>query len=168
MQQQRTGARGNYCAFSLPWADIFSEMGKQVSLPRTGEDLRRVVQVVLLGGDKVNPHVLSQATVRKEIVVQLIQEMIDKGHPAYRDYDMEQVRLNAEGLPSEQAVPPEIMAVLTTKIDIDKRRAGKPAAPPDSLTPLDPDDEDQYTDPWAARAASCVSMDGSCDLGRFS
>jgi hypothetical protein len=60
MQRHRVGARGNATTFLLPWESVLSELqrledqaaaqGQAPDLPRTGEELRYVVQV--LSGDE--------------------------------------------------------------------------------------------------------------------
>ena len=67
-------------------------MQKPTTLPRSGDDLKRLVQVVLMcEGNDVNPRVLSRAIVRRDKVVQLIQTLKDNGHPAYKTSDMDEV-----------------------------------------------------------------------------
>ena len=52
MQEHRTGARGNFTAFELPWSDIFKSLSEPVPLPQTGKRLRKLVQVILMTDGK--------------------------------------------------------------------------------------------------------------------
>ena len=65
MQEHRTGARGNFTAFQLPWEDIYSKFAKlqklkeedrQPQLPRSGKDLHEMVQVRLYVSGDINTH----------------------------------------------------------------------------------------------------------------
>lgn len=149
MQSHRTGARGNFTAFHLPWEKImraFHDMntdGGEIQLPRTGSALRELVQVVLMaGGADVDPFVISEATVRRNVVLQLIKCLIDRGHRCYVDIDFQKVEVHATstlnaGYDGDVArVPPEVLAVLQTEPRLEERRLGKAAAPPDPLIPF--------------------------------
>ena len=111
--KHRMGARGNATSFPLPWEDLLKQLqdgeemaklGKHVSLPRSGTQLADVVSVLLktAAGDDTEKDVaklIHQCTVRRHIVVKLIQTMKERGHKAYKHVDMDQVARNANALP---------------------------------------------------------------------
>ena len=119
-----TGASGNITGFMSPWAEILKQLSslhdpaKRVALPLAGEDLTQVVQVVLrgvrdwrTGCDEVG--ILASARVRSHIVVQLIEMMIDRDHPAYRSYSKPEVRERAIRMLPGDAPPLEVIAELS-------------------------------------------------------
>ena len=60
-----------------------------------------MVQVVLMAqgediDDATASKLISQATVRRDVVIRLIQAMKDRGHREYSGYNMAQVREHAE------------------------------------------------------------------------
>ena len=160
MQEHRTGARGNFTAFELPWSDIFKSLSEPVPLPQTGKRLRKLVQVILMTdgkGDGVDARVLSQATVRRDVVVRLIKALKSAGHRSYAQYDMDEVERNARALPKNAKVPSEVQATITKKnMDTAKMDRGKPAAPPDPLT-------QGVEDPWQYTTVSSVTLDNNQD-----
>ena len=121
---RRMAARGNATSFPLPWQDLLAQLSaaepdlqnagekSQVALPRTGSQLAEIVSVLLkASGDDEDVGALSkfihQATVRRSIVVSLIQGAKERGHRAYVHLDMGEVTRKAQALP-ENGVPPEI------------------------------------------------------------
>ena len=61
MQRHRVGARGNATSFPMPWQAILGELmrldesaerGEAPDLPRTGEGLKHVVQLLLHTSDE--------------------------------------------------------------------------------------------------------------------
>ena len=90
-----------------------ASMGIGVSLPRAGVELANVVSILLktAGGDqdkKASAGSIHQATVRRKVVVDLIEEMQRRGHSAYKHVDMEAVKQRAEALPVDDD-PPELL-----------------------------------------------------------
>ena len=84
-----------------------ASMGMSVSLPRAGVELANVVSISLktAGSDEdeqTSARFIHQATVRRKVVVDLIEEMQRRGA------DREAVKKRAEALPVDD-VPPEIM-----------------------------------------------------------
>ena len=78
MQRHRVGARGNATSFPMPWQSSAAELirlyesakhGEAQDLPRTGEDLKHVVQVLLNASDEDKrdnlKHFIHQAKVRR-------------------------------------------------------------------------------------------------------
>ena len=83
------------------------------------------------GSDKdetVSARFIHQATVRREVVIELIEEMKRRGHSAYKHVDMDAVRERAKGLP-EDDVPPEIIRLLPLDGAHDKLQPNKNATP---------------------------------------
>ena len=121
----RMAARGNATSFPLPWEDLLkqlqdgeklAQLGQQVSLPRTGKDLGNIVSIILKtsAGDDTEKDVaklIHQCTVRRHVVVKLIETMKQRGHRAYTHVDMEAVKKNAQALPKTD-IPPEIIRYL--------------------------------------------------------
>ena len=123
--QHRMAFRGNATSFPMPWEDLMvqlrdcqesSNRSSSMPLPRSGIELANVVSILLksAGGDndkKAHAKLIHQATVRRHIVVRLIEEMKQRGHKAYVTLDMDQVKVKASSLP-ENGVPPEIIRLL--------------------------------------------------------
>jgi hypothetical protein len=101
MHKHRLGARGNMTAFQVPWENVFEEMHRlretaQIQLPRIGSDLLQLVQVALnIHGDsppeEVKIAMLKGATVRRDVVLKLIEHMHKIGHRDYQKYKMKEV-----------------------------------------------------------------------------
>ena len=172
MQEHRTGARGNLTAFQLPLEDIYNKFQKldnkeeRIQLPRTGKDLHEIVQVVIMAQDgKVDAKAISQATVRRDVVIELIETMKNYGHRNYVDIDMEDVRKHAKDnlVPNAKGhiptVPEEVVATLLKKLDVEKDRPGKASAPPDPLVQCKDQDVHEYV------SVTAVAMEGTDDVG---
>ena len=111
--RHRLGARGNALTFPLPWEDVLRNLqahdaqaeaarnppqegpGDEANegpaqLPRAGQDLASTVRVLLKtnktgkASDAEIKTLLHQATVRREVVVQLILDMKKSGHPSFQ------------------------------------------------------------------------------------
>lgn len=94
----RMAARGNATSFPLPWEDLLkqlqdgdkmAELGEQISLPRTGKELGDIVSILLktAAGDDTEHAIaklIHQCTVRRDVVVKLIETMEERGHRAYK------------------------------------------------------------------------------------
>ena len=50
-------------------------------------------------------HILHQATVRRHVVLTLIQTAVNRNHPAYQHLDMEQVLMKASELARKRHTP---------------------------------------------------------------
>ena len=83
-----------------------------ISLPITGAVLAARMRVVVTSGLVDVTRLIKQATVRRNVVVQLIRMHRDAGHPDYRDVDMEQAQRQAEQLAStdDAAIPNDLVA----------------------------------------------------------
>ena len=146
MNQHRLAARGNATTFPLAWENLVEQLQglegeKAVSLlPRTGQQLAEVVRVLIksnAGEEKAESvkDILHQATVRRDVVLRLIEAAVRRKHPAYRQVSMEQVALKARDLP-EHGVPPEVVAILPHDTDLDNLQPQKVATPvPECVTP---------------------------------
>ncbi|CAE7598782.1 unnamed protein product [Symbiodinium sp. CCMP2592] len=159
----RLGARGNALTFPLPWEDLLRslqahdaqvakeqrqaagvngpETAAMPSFPRAGKALGDVVRVLLKTNKTGKTSeaeiktLLHQATVRREVVVNLILDMQRLGHPAFQHLREAAVREAAEQLP-EGSVPPEVLKVICGLSEEDetahKLQPQKAAAPTDA------------------------------------
>ena len=106
-----------------------SDGDQRRKLPNTGTALQEMVQVVLMTqGEQMDPEIVSQATIRREVVILLINEMIKRGHREYKDYQIKDVRSHAKAylVPHAKAdmtptVPKEVLVTLTKKLNLNKR-----------------------------------------------
>ena len=133
MHRHTVGARGNATSFPMPWADILRLLkdvddnqasGRDAAdLPHTGDELAHWVQILLKtsGAEELNASLIHQATVRGDVVVELIEELKKRGHRAYKDIDMRKVRAKAsQAFPgTEPRVPPEIVHLTALRPDDD-------------------------------------------------
>ena len=71
---------------------------------------------------------IHQATVRRKVVIKLIENAKARGHRAYKHVNLEAMRAKAQSLP-EHGVPPEIVKLLPHDDDLDKLQIQKNAAP---------------------------------------
>ena len=161
MQKHRVGARGNMTAFQVPWENIFEEMQglkeqSNILLPRVGAELLQLVQVVLQLNDKKGDKpdaterkaLLHGATVRRDVVIKLIQTMVDLGHRDYAGIDMADVVERAKMLHTgtsvnqvdgeEPDIPDGVYTVIecNASADVD---VGKVSVPGDALTNISDD-----------------------------
>ena len=148
MNRHRLAARGNATSFPLAWEDLVEQLQGletrlQVSgLPRSGQELAEVVNVMIKSNDGSREEkgeglrdILHQASVRRHVVVGLIQEAVRRQHPAYKSVEMERVLEKAQSLP-EHGVPAEVIAVLPHDDDIDHLQPQKAATPvPEAVLP---------------------------------
>ena len=120
MQRHRVGARGNATSFPMPWQSILAELMRldtaagqhdSPALPRTGEELKYVCQVLPKTNDEDKQdsmkHFIRQARVRRNVVVGLILRLKACGHRSYQHVNEEDMRARAQTLP-EDGVPPEV------------------------------------------------------------
>ena len=161
--RHRLGARGNALTFPLPWEDVLRNLqahdaqaeaarnppqegpGDEANegpaqLPRAGQDLASTVRVLLKtnqtgkASDAEIKTLLRQATVRREVVVQLILDMKKSGHPSFQHCQEGPVRRAAARLPQE-GVPPEVLKVINDVNEEDetghKLQSQKAATPSD-------------------------------------
>ena len=99
MPRHRMGARGNATTFPLPWQDLLQQLETKPDLFRTGDELAEVVSIILKTSEEDDPkgsaRFIHQAIVRRDVVVKLIVDAKARGHIAYKDVEVEQVRKKA-------------------------------------------------------------------------
>ncbi len=148
-QPGKFGAKGNITGFMMPFERVVAELVKAAesspeeraaSLPRSGAQLSEVVLVTLMYmGDAPDPRILSKSTVRRGVVVELIEAMVSRGHRNYAHLDMQLVAEKAkrELVPQagdfEPAIPPEVAVVFEGQNF--QHESGKAAAPDDPPRP---------------------------------
>ena len=110
---RRVAFKGQVFSAPLDWYSLQDQLAQiekaeaRISLPHVGEALMSRVRLSITSGlVELNKH-MKQATVRRDVVVQLIKMHKDAGHPDYKCVDMEEVKRRAEELtPSKDAAIP--------------------------------------------------------------
>ena len=132
-QEYRTAAGGNITMWPMPLTDILEEMRRLdevgVDLPRSGEDIAKVVRILLKSAGPLPASLIVQATVRRAVVVELIEDGKRRGHPSYAHVDMSEVRLLAEERVPEDGVLPELVTELEHDDGLDKVLLQKSSTP---------------------------------------
>ena len=109
----------------MDWSSLQDQFAKidqgeaRVSLPVVGEVLMSRVRLSITSGlVDLNKH-MKQATVRRDIVVQLIQMHKDAGHPDYQSVNMQQVAEQAKQLADtdEPTIPAGLLDILDIESD---------------------------------------------------
>ena len=83
------------------------------------------------GGDddeQASARFIHQANARRQVVIHLIEELKRRGHSAYANVDLEDVKKRAQALP-ENDIPPEIVRLLPLDNAHDKLQPNKNATP---------------------------------------
>ena len=146
MQRHRVGARGNATTFLLPHEILLAELQRlddqaksqeqRTDLPRNGEQLKYVVQVLLKTNDEDQrdnlKHFIHQARVRQRRVIEVIMAMKKIGHKSYVNINDEAVKDNAAQLPTD-GIPPELISLLPNDRGFDKLRMQKAATPVEGM-----------------------------------
>ena len=131
-QRFRVGARGNITLFPLPLQDIVQELmrqaGQEVCLPWLGAEVAHAVRVILRTSVATDARVICQATVRREVVVKLIGECVERKQPGYEKVSMQKVRERAAQLP-EHGVLDEVVGVVEGDRRMTEMVAEKHATP---------------------------------------
>lgn len=104
INNHRMGARGNVTSFPLPWQDLLQQLEDSpahIALPRSPRELSEFVSVLLkTSDDGDDPQQLRrfvhQALVRRQVVIDLIKEMKNCGHPAYAHVDLTEMERKAQ------------------------------------------------------------------------
>ena len=114
-------------------SDRCASLGVGIPLPRAGVELANVVSILLktAGGDddgQASARFIHQATVRRQVVIKVIEELKRRGHSAYVNVDLEDVKQRAQALP-ENDIPPEIVRLLPLDNAHDKLQPNKNATP---------------------------------------
>ncbi|CAE7251314.1 pfh1 [Symbiodinium natans] len=167
----RLGARGNALTFPMPWEELLTNLKDALNseesppqLPRTGKQLGEIVRV-LLKTNKTRKTTASelktlihQATVRREVVVQLILDMKKSGHPAFQKTRAENIQRTASELP-EDGIPPEVLKVIEVMQNSDDW--GK-LQPQKAATPVDHphEDESKAGEIFASQRAQGILAEG--------
>ena len=131
---------GRQGALSAELKDM-QQAEKYISLPVTGAILAQRVRVVVAAGLVDLNKLLKQATIRRDIVVQLIRMHRDGGHPDYQRGTMEEVELKALQLAAdvaggmEPAVPDGIVGMVDGEENAEEPFLGvdKPATPAERI-----------------------------------
>ena len=134
MQRHRVGIRGNVTLFPLPLEDIVAELSKVAAhgsgqLPRTGAELKDCVRILLKSHGPMPASVITQATVRRHVVLKLIEECCQRRHPAYAGLDLAAVRLRAQELPVHGPLPEVVLQQKLERSSLDRMRPQKAATP---------------------------------------
>ena len=119
---------------ALPWQNLLQQLqGDEPDLPHTGAALSSFVNVLLKTSEEGDTKeslskFVHQALVRRDVVISLIENAVERGHRAYRHLDMVRVRQKAQELP-DNAVPAHILKLLPCDDTLDKIQIQKAATP---------------------------------------
>ena len=96
---------------------VMHEAESLISVPVTGAILAQRVRIVIAAGLVDLNKLLKQATIRREIVIQLVRMHRDAKHPDYQRGSQEDIELRAHKLaptedPNEPMIPPEVIDLL--------------------------------------------------------
>ena len=113
----RIAWKGQLFSAPMDWSSMLQQMEDmdkketQISLPIAGAVLAARVRIVITSGLMNVSSLLKQATVRRNVVVQLIRMFRDAGHPDYQNVDMRGVAERAKRLaPTDDATIPNEFA----------------------------------------------------------
>ena len=115
------------------------------------------------GGDddrQASARFIHQATVRRQVVIKLIEELKGRGHSAYVNVDLEDVKQRAQALP-ENDIPPKIVRLLPLDNAHDKLQPNKNATPVRKEGNLD----EARKNLSVLRMNAVVSEKSTCDAG---
>ena len=111
---------------------VLHETESFISVPVTGAILAQRVRVVIDAGLVDLNKLLKQATIRRNIVIQLVRMHRDANHPDYQRGSLKDVELRARELaptedPNEPMIPPEVLDLLPCleRDDVDEPFAGQ-------------------------------------------
>ena len=112
--------RSQLFSASLSWSDMLEQLkqledaGSHISLPAHGAFVAARVRTSTTAGLVDLNRLLRQATVRRNVVAQLIRMRRDMGHPDYIGVDMQEVEKRAEQLATtdEPVVPSGLVEFL--------------------------------------------------------
>ena len=147
MARHRVGARGNTTVFPLPLQELFSELSeckdaekdrRPPTLPRLGPELANIVKVIIKGNAQSIKKCITQAVVRRDVVVRLIMHAKACGHRAYQFIDEATevaIRARAESLP-ENDIPDELVHLFEKNdASLEKLQPQKAATPVQGRVP---------------------------------
>lgn len=137
--ERRVAFKGQVFSAPMDWAGLQKQlqlMDKNetpICLPITGEVLMSRVRLSITSGlVDLNKH-MREATVRRDIVVQLIRMHKDAGHPDYQSINMEDVKVEAQKLAptDDPTIPNGLFSILDSEsdeaLDDDVDKAATPA-----------------------------------------
>ena len=149
MPRNRLVARGNATTFPLPWEDLAAKLHAAASmahegnlmLPKVGPQLAETVNVIIKAGawdtDAADAAtIIHQARVRRAMVMNLLRDAKERGHPAYVTLSLTDAAARADSLP-EDGVPAEIVALLPHDKDLENVQRQKAATPVRELLPVE-------------------------------
>ena len=136
--ERRVAFKGQLYSAPMDWANIQAQLESmdnnevQIALPVTGALLEARVRVCVTSGLIDLNRYIREATVRREVVVQLIRMLRDRGHPDYRSVNMDAVRRRAKELAStdEPTIPNGLLDLLEASDDERLDDSVDKAAPP--------------------------------------
>ena len=117
---RRVAFKGQVFSAPMDWSDLLDQLEKiekdeeRIELPVLGEALLSRVRLSITSGlVDLNKH-MKQATVRRDVVVQLIRMHRDAGHPDYKHVFMERVEQRARELAptNDPTIPSGLLDVL--------------------------------------------------------
>ena len=122
---RRVAFKGQVFSAPMHWSDLLEQLDKiekdevRIELPVLGEALLSRVRLSITSGlVDLNKHI-KQATVRRDVVVQLIRMHRDAGHPDYQGIDMKRVEQRSRELAptTDPTIPSGLLDVLDTDSD---------------------------------------------------
>ena len=132
-QDCRSAARGNITMWPMPLRDILQELKRLdevgVDVPRSVEDVAQVVRVVLKSAGSLPASLTVEATARRDVVVELIDDARSRGHPSYGGLDMVEVRRKAADRVPVDGVVPELVSEMHHDDGLDKVLLQKSSSP---------------------------------------
>ena len=100
----------------MPLADVLEEMknleAHGVDSPRSAEDLGKAVRILLKSSGPLPASLIANATVRRDVVVALIQDGKQRRHPSFASLNMSDIKAKAKIRLPESGVMPELVAQL--------------------------------------------------------
>ena len=141
MGRHRLGARGNATSFPMPWQELLLQLeaaegddDAAIELPRSPAEISNFVSVLLKSSDDGDTaealgKFVHQAIVRRDVVVELIENAHRRGHRAYRRVDLERMRAKAAAELPENGLIPEVAKLLPLDDALDRIQIQKAATP---------------------------------------
>ena len=138
----RVAFKGQVFSAPLDWGSVYCQLqaatneGVYVALPLTGALLEARVRVSITAGLVDLSKCIKEATVRRDVVVQLIRRLRDAGHPDYRRVCMREVEQRVQELaPTDAPAVPECVLELVEDLDDAKgpEETDKAATPAERL-----------------------------------
>ena len=139
----RVAFKGQVFSAPLDWCtlqeqlDKFENSERNIMLPHVGQVLASMVKVIISSGlVSLNKHI-RQATVRRNVVVQLIRMFRDAGHPDYQPLNMKAVEQRSRRLTDsdDPAIPNGLADLLDEEGEQEEEKLGvdKAATPAERI-----------------------------------